>query len=140
MPPAPTPSPSQTTTPPLLAHHTCLSSTLACYRHVYAPAARVPDAARPRRVRVRYRYDFSRLRELYMTYKQEELDVYENTAKVCAHAVGLPLIAQGCPCFARTCHALSRRLTATHPSAPMVPPGGHRQHRDQFYGVSVLQR
>jgi len=32
-------------------------------------------------VSFQYRYDFSRLRELYMTYKQEELDVYENTAK-----------------------------------------------------------
>jgi len=28
-----------------------------------------------------YRYDFSRLRELYLMYKQEELEVYENTAK-----------------------------------------------------------
>lgn len=32
-------------------------------------------------VSFQYRYDLSRLRELYLTFKQDELEVYENTAK-----------------------------------------------------------
>merc|ERR1712146_487897 len=32
-------------------------------------------------VSFQYRYDQSRLRDLYLTYKQEEVEVYENTAK-----------------------------------------------------------
>ena len=32
-------------------------------------------------VSFQYRYDPQRLRELYLTFKQEELEVYENTAK-----------------------------------------------------------
>lgn len=32
-------------------------------------------------VSFQYRYDQSRLRQLYLTYKQEEVEVYENTAK-----------------------------------------------------------